>query len=81
MTQLIQKWLLITKTLAKMGHHERKALDIPTRYETLLVLALGKPREKVVVDTVGPSGDIKYWRDSEGIHHVPKRALDDIIVG
>jgi len=59
----------------------RKALDIPARYEILLVLALGKPREKVVVDTVGPSGDIKYWRDSEGIHHVPKRALDDIIVG
>jgi len=58
-----------------------KALDIPSLYEILLVLALGKPREKVKIETVKPAGDIKYWRDSEGIHHVPKRALDNIIVG
>jgi nitroreductase len=59
----------------------RATLDIDPRYEILLVLALGKPKETVVVDPVGPEGDIKYWRDSQGVHHVPKRALDDIIVG
>ena len=58
----------------------RKALDIPSGYQILLVLALGKPRETVVIETVGSAGDIKYWRDSEGLHHVPKRALDDIIL-
>lgn len=57
-----------------------KALDIPSGYQILLVLALGKPRETVVIETVGAAGDIKYWRDSEGVHHVPKRALDDIIL-
>jgi len=59
----------------------RKALEIPPKYEILLVLALGKPKEKVMIETIGPSGDTKYWRDSKGIHHVPKHALDDIIIG
>jgi nitroreductase len=59
----------------------RKALEIPSRYEILLVLALGKPKEKVVIETVGPDGDTKYWRDSRSVHHVPKRPLDEIIIG
>lgn len=58
-----------------------KALDIPSGLEILLVLALGKPKETVVIEEAGPNGDIKYWRDSEGVHHVPKRPLDNIIVG
>ncbi|MHC4645973.1 MAG: nitroreductase family protein [Planctomycetota bacterium] len=59
----------------------REALDIASRYEILLVLALGKPAEKVVIEELGPDGDIKYWRDPQGIHHVPKRPLDEIILG
>jgi nitroreductase len=59
----------------------KKALNIPRYCRILLVLALGKPKETVVIEPVGPSGSIKYWRDSDGVHHVPKRALDDIIIG
>jgi len=58
----------------------REALSLPSRYEILLVVALGKPAEQVVVEEVGAKGDIKYWHDDEGIHHVPKRSLQDLIV-
>jgi len=59
----------------------RKVLEIPPRYEILLVLALGKPKEQVVIDDVGPDGNIKYWRESNGVHHVPKRPLSELILG
>jgi nitroreductase len=59
----------------------RKALKIPERYEILLVLALGKPKEKVVIEAVGPDRNTRYWRDGEGVHHVPKRPLQEIIIG
>mgnify|MGYP005847847833 FL=1 len=59
----------------------RQALDIPEQYDILLVIALGKPAETVVIEPVGPDGDIKYWRDEDSVHHVPKRALDDVILG
>jgi nitroreductase len=59
----------------------RAALQVPERFEILFVLALGKPKEKVVLEVLEPDGDVRYWRDEEGVHHVPKRRLDDIIVG
>ena len=59
----------------------RRDLTIPDRYQILFVLALGKPKEKVVLEVLEPGGDVKYWRDENGVHHVPKRRLDDIIIG
>jgi len=56
-------------------------LGIAEHFEILLVLALGKPKETVVVEAVGVDGDVKYWRDPQGAHHVPKRPLDQVIVG
>ncbi|UCB42496.1 MAG: nitroreductase family protein [Dehalococcoidales bacterium] len=59
----------------------RELLDIPEQYEILLVLALGSPKEQVVLEELEPGGDVRYWRDDESVHHVPKRRLDDIIIG
>ncbi|RLC96571.1 MAG: nitroreductase, partial [Chloroflexi bacterium] len=58
----------------------RREFNIPERYEILLVLALGQPNETVVLEEVGPNGDIKYYRDAEDVHHVPKRSLDELIL-
>ncbi len=57
----------------------RSILQIPERYQIIQVLALGKPAEKVVIDEAF-DGNIEYWRDEEGIHHVPKRGLDELIL-
>ena len=56
----------------------REILAVPTELEVAAVIALGRPKEKVVIDEV-VEGDIKYWRDAEGVHHVPKRRVEDLI--
>jgi len=58
----------------------RRVLKISDNYEILLVIAMGKPIEKVVLEDVGKDGDIKYFRDENSVHHVPKRSLDEIII-
>jgi nitroreductase len=57
----------------------RNNLGIPLKYEILLILALGKPVEKVVIDDI-KNGDVKYWRDPDKTHHVPKRTLNELII-
>jgi nitroreductase len=57
----------------------RSVLKIPDKYDILLILALGKPAEEVILEEI-KDNDVKYWRDSAGRHHVPKRPLDDLII-
>jgi hypothetical protein len=56
-----------------------KALSLPDSLSVLLVIALGKPAETVVLEDVPQGGDIKYYRDANGRHHVPKRTLKELI--
>lgn len=58
----------------------RQEFNIPGHFRIQLVLALGKPAEKVVIEDLEPGGDIKYWRDKNDVHHVPKRKLEELIV-
>lgn len=55
-------------------------LHIPETYEILLALALGKPKEVVQIEPLGIDGSVRYWRDDQQIHHVPKRSLEEVIL-
>ena len=55
----------------------RQALNITEKYEVALVLVLGYPDESPVLEI--STGPIEYWTDSQGIRHVPKRKLEDIV--
>jgi len=57
-----------------------RTLELPGRLRILLVLALGAPAERCVLEPLGPEGSIKYYRDQDGVHHVPKRDLEEVIV-
>ena len=50
------------------------------KYKIVLVLAIGKPKEEAVLETVSADGNIRYWRDEQGVNHVPKRSLEDIVI-
>lgn len=66
--------------IASISPRLRETLLLPGHLELLLVIALGLPQETVRFETLPPDGDLRYWRDAEGIHHVPKRELDDLLV-
>lgn len=52
----------------------------PIRYSVGLVLALGKPKEEVVMVPVDGDGNTVYYRDGNQVHYVPKRSLEDILI-
>ncbi len=58
----------------------REILQVPEAYKIIQVIALGKPKEEIIIEEM-KNDDIKYWRDENQVHHVPKRKLDDLIVG
>lgn len=54
-------------------------LELDEHFEILLVIAIGKPKEDVVVEDV-KNDDIKYYRDENQVHHVPKRSSEELII-
>jgi len=57
----------------------QKSLGLSAHLKPLVVIALGKPKEVVLLEDLDEEG-IKYYRDEEDVHHVPKRKLEDIIL-
>ena len=56
----------------------RTCLNIPEELNPKLILALGTPAETVVLTDV--KDRVKYYRDENNVHYVPKRPLDEIVL-
>ena len=67
--------------IASLAPGLRDVFDLDDHLQVLQVIALGRPAETVFLNEQGPGEDIKYWRDTDQIHHVPKRPLQEIIAG
>ncbi len=57
----------------------RSILNLPDALKIMYVIALGKPKEVIVLDDMSSGGSYKYWREPDGTHHVPKRKIDELI--
>lgn len=66
-----------------IGNFNREGLTelrgYPEHLVPQLVIAIGKPAEKIELTEVQPDGSTKYYRDEQDIHYVPKRRLKEVI--
>lgn len=54
-------------------------LNIADHLEPQLVIALGLPDDSIeLVEAI--DGKVKYYRDENNVHYVPKRPIDEIII-
>ena len=67
-----------------MGNVQRATLatvlGVAAPYEIALVLALGYPKEQVVMEPMQADGSVKYWHAADGSHHVPKRSAEELLL-
>lgn len=65
-----------------IGNYDPKkvqaALGLEECFVPELILALGKPCEQVVLTEAEES--ITYYRDAAGVHYVPKRPLEELVL-
>ena len=54
-------------------------LSLPSHLVPTLILGLGTPDETVIL-TDAKDGEVKYYRDENNVHHVPKRPLEELII-
>lgn len=57
-----------------------EVLNVPAGLKIELLMAIGKPGETVAIERLVPGVPTPYWRSADQVHHVPKRALEDVLV-
>ena len=57
-----------------------QSLGLPAEWEIQLLIALGRPGETIVLEALPQDGNTAYWRSADGVHHVPKRSLKQVLV-
>ncbi len=62
------------------GKTLQAALGLSEQFFPLLVVAVGKPNETIVIKEIDKGQPIKYYRDENDVHYVPKRKLQDILL-
>ncbi len=55
----------------------KEILNIPNQYHVESMVALGYPKEQPVMEE--RNENIKYYKDNQGILHVPKRTFDEVV--
>ena len=58
----------------------REILDLDARIEPMLLIAFGKPADTIVLEEISEGESTDYYRDENGVHHVPKRKLEDLLL-
>lgn len=58
----------------------KETLKLEEYLAPLLIVALGKPKEEIVLTEIEEGEPVAYYRDENDIHYVPKRRLEDIVL-
>ena len=58
-----------------------EALELPENLVPMLIVAFGKPTEKILLTEIEEGESTNYFRDENDVHYVPKRKLEDIVIG
>ena len=58
----------------------KKVLGLPENLAPMLVVAIGKPDEEIVLTEIAGGESVDYYRDEHDVHYVPKRRLEDLVI-
>ena len=58
----------------------KEKLNLAENLTPMLIVALGKPAEEIVIKEIENGEGTNYYRDENDVHYVPKRKLKDILI-